>query len=125
MANFYWYGGSGNWSDYTNHWSGNSGNSPADPKGNAPTSADNAIFDANSDSGSGFTVTIDAAGNCANLDFSATDQTPTLAGSSDISVYGNVVLVSGMTVSLTGNIYLKATSGTKTFTSNGVSIKKI
>lgn len=51
----YWVGGTGNTSDATNHWATSSGGSPG--SGNAPTAADDIIFDANSGTG---TVTINA-----------------------------------------------------------------
>ncbi len=71
MATLYWYGWTWNWSDYTNHWSNNSGNSPASPASAAPTSADNVIFDTSSStSNAAYTVTLDATANC--LDFSMT-----------------------------------------------------
>ena len=59
-ANAYWVGGSGNWSDATNHWATSSGGSPG--VGNAPDATSNVIFDANS--GSATTI--------VNIDTSAT-----------------------------------------------------
>lgn len=93
MATYYWYGGTGNWSDYTNHWSTNSGNSPSSPAPNAPTSADNVIFDNNSVATSTtFSVTVDVTSNCATFDVSAltlTAKKMTLTGSAALNVYGS------------------------------------
>ena len=54
MADRFWVGGSGNWSDDDNHWATSTGGTAAD--GNKPTSSDIAIFDASSGTG---TCTID------------------------------------------------------------------
>ena len=118
----YWYGGSGNWSDYTNHWSNNSGNSPASPAANAPTSTDDAIFDGNSNA-TAYTVTIDATANCANLTVGnpGTSGVTTVAGGLNLNIYGNLSTATGVLVTHSGTLAFKATSGTKTITTNGVS----
>lgn len=63
MANKFWVGGDGNWSDAANHWATSSNGTPG--AGNAPTSVDVCIFDGNSGAGtglgSGAFVTVDAA----------------------------------------------------------------
>lgn len=46
MANRYWVGGAGSWSDASAHWATTSGGSPGG--GNLPASTDNAFFDGNS-----------------------------------------------------------------------------
>lgn len=125
MATLYWYGGSGDWTDYTNHWSTNSGNSPAAPAGAAPTSADDVVFDSASHSGA-YTVTVNATANCQNFTMGApASGAVTWAGSSSINIYGNINLTGGsvgITNSYTGMITLKATSGTKTMNFNGVAL---
>ena len=57
MADRYWVGGSGNWdATSTTNWAATSGGTAG---ASAPTSADNVIFDANSNVGTGaFTVTV-------------------------------------------------------------------
>lgn len=68
MANRYWVGGTGNWSDAANHWSNASGGTPS--ASYLPTSADNVLFN-NSSSAGAFTVTVDdATATCANFDAS-------------------------------------------------------
>lgn len=117
MANKYWYGGTGNWSDATNHWSNNSGNSPASPT-SAPSNTDNAIFDANSGTG---TVTINTTATCLNLDF--TNSTVlTMAGTSQFNVYGNLIVKAGMTISYSGIMNFRSTTTGKTITTNGVQL---
>ena len=67
-AERYWVGGSGNWSDDDTHWAATSGGAPAD--GNVPTSADNAHFNADSNT-TAYTVTVDATANMNDLMFDA------------------------------------------------------
>jgi len=111
---FYWVGGTGNWSDYSNHWSTSSGT--AADQGNAPTSSDNVVFDANSTG----TVTIDATANCAN--FIATGSDVTVAGSSDMSIYGHLKLDADNTWSNTGTITFASTATGKEIQTNGVTL---
>ena len=117
MATLYWYGGTGNWSDYTNHWSYNSGNIPANPATSAPTLNDDVVFDANSGGG---TCTISATAYCR--DFSASSYAGTIAGSSTVNIYGNLTLCAGMQWTLSDTINMKATSTGHTITLAGVNI---
>ncbi|WP_375562326.1 T9SS type A sorting domain-containing protein [Bernardetia sp. OM2101] len=66
-ADFYWIGGTGNWSDFATHWVTTSGGATFHT--NAPTAADNVFFDANSGV-AGYTVTLDVAGVANNFTFS-------------------------------------------------------
>lgn len=99
MATYYWVGGSGTWDQTaTANWASTSGG-----PGNAgcPTSADDVIFDANSDTGGPFTVTIGGT-LTTNTPFCKTfttggaggalDQTMTLAGSGRLYLYGSMTL---------------------------------
>jgi hypothetical protein len=93
MADFYWVGGNGNWSDYAAHWATTSGG--AIFRTNAPTSADNVFFNDSSAAGT-FTVTIDTAtAVCANFDASGITNAArkmTLTGTTSVgllSVNGN------------------------------------
>jgi hypothetical protein len=116
MADRYWVGGTGNWSDDDNHWATTSGGSPAD--GNLPTSSDNVYFDANSGSG---TCTRNVTANCLDFDASASSIL-TFAGTSTLNIYGNFEIVSGVTWNSAGDLKMSATSGTKTFKTNSVSL---
>ena len=95
MANRFWVGGSGNWSD-TAHWSTTTGGASG---ASVPTSADNAIFDALSNT-TAYTVTVDVTANCLDLNFSAAplvSGTITLAfGANYLRFYGNLTLLAGM-----------------------------
>ncbi|MCD4734637.1 MAG: hypothetical protein K8R53_01215, partial [Bacteroidales bacterium] len=53
----YWVGGTGNWSDYANHWATSSGG--ATFHNQVPALDDNVYFDANSFSSAGQVVNID------------------------------------------------------------------
>jgi hypothetical protein len=117
VADRYWVGGTGNWSS-TGKWSTTSGGASG---ASVPTAADNAIFDANSGSGS-WTATVDATAACLDLNMAAAGGTPTLAGSASLAVSGSVSLKAGMTASYAGILTMNATSGTKTITTNGVSL---
>ena len=112
---YYWVAGTGNWSDYSNHWATTSGGSPIAPA--APTSSISVNFDGNSGTG---TCTVDATANCNNI--TCTGYTGTLAGSNALNVYGSVTLVSGMTCTYSGTMSLLATSGNNTFASGTKSI---
>ena len=115
VSTYYWVGGTGNWSDYSNHWAYASGGSPVATA--VPSSTISVVFDYNSGTG---TATINTAANC--LDLTATGYTGTISGSSTLNVYGNFTSVSGMTWSTSGTINLLATSTGKTFTSGGITI---
>jgi hypothetical protein len=135
MATYYWVGGSGNWdaSDTTN-WASSSGGAGG---AGVPTSADDVVFDANSDAGSPFTVTVTgisgAPAVCNDFDAntgSALDQTMTLSmqtSNAVLDIYGSLTLpssnftISGPT-SPPRTIRFLATSSGKTVTTNAVSI---
>jgi hypothetical protein len=121
MANRYWVGNSGNWSD-TAHWSTTSGGAGG---ASVPGSTDDAIFNASSFSLASQTVTINSGGfrMCNNLDLTGVTNTPTFAFQQyvSLSIYGSMTLVSGMNFSFGGYNYirLKASSGSHTVTSAG------
>jgi len=98
MATVYWFGGSGNWSDHANHWSNNSGNSPASLHGAAPGNDDDVVFDVNSAS-EDYTVTVDvSAAYCKNMTWgNPSSGKPTFAGTGNmVFVYGSLSLVASM-----------------------------
>lgn len=128
MSTRYWVGGDGNWSQANYHWSDTSGGTP-----NAsflPTSTDDVVFDANSNSGtSAFTVCVDetAAANCQDFSTSSLDGAMTLLmnSSSTLDCYGSMTLpASNFTWSGSGSntLNFKATTTGKTLTTNGVTI---
>jgi len=128
MADRYWVGGTGTWdASSTANWATSSGGSSG---ASAPTSADNVIFDANSDAGSGYTVTI-TAGVCNDLTMSGLDVATivSMGDTAQLDIHGSMTLpASNLTWTGAGNatqhslVNFKATTTGKTITTNGVSI---
>lgn len=108
MADRFWVGGgsSTNWNATGNtNWSASSGGVN---NASVPGASDNAIFDANSGSG---TVTIGSTSrSCINFDASASGNT--FAGSSTLAVSGSFAIGSGTTWNYTGTINLTPTGPT-------------
>lgn len=114
---YYWVGGSGNWSDYENHWATSSGGSTFHTQ--APTSEDNVFFDANSFSLSGQSLTIDAEANCLDMDWTGVTNFPTINGSGIVlNVHGSLTLAADMTANL-GFVEFESTTTGNTITTNG------
>ena len=114
MANRYWVGGDGNWSDDDNHWATVSNGSPSD--GNLPTFADSAIVDEYSGTTSN-SITLDVEANC--LDLILSDSGPRIAGEAPlyggtINIYGSLIGGKNMTQQFNGTVYFKSTSTGKT-----------
>jgi hypothetical protein len=131
LTDAYWVGGTGNWSDATNHWATTSGGSPG--AGNTPTSTTNVHF--NGSSGSG-TVTINVASvTVATFDDSSTllsiatstngiavtgslNVSTTLSGTGAVSLSGGQTINGGNTglisapLTLGGNETVSITFGT-------------
>lgn len=113
MANRYWIGDGGDW-DSTAHWSLTSGGAGGEA---APTSSDDVFFDANSFTTTGQTVAIPFGGASAkSLNFTGTTNAPTLDLTFILHVYGNVVLIAG--ISITGSYGLMIHAACS-LTSNG------
>ena len=124
MAALFWVGGTGNWSDATNHWATSSGGAPG--AGNLPTAADDVTFDTLSNA-TAYTVTIDATSKvCKSLTMGAPlAGKVTWAGSVQITISGSLNLsggTAGITRTYTGTLIFNATSGTSIITSNGVTL---
>ncbi|ADR23275.1 hypothetical protein MATR_28760 [Marivirga tractuosa] len=102
-ADYFWIGGSGTWSDL-NHWATSSGGSTV--HSSLPGETDNVIFDANSFSGDGQTVTVDgniirvndfiATNVSYNVDFSGESPIP------DIEIYGSMDAPANISFELPG-----------------------
>lgn len=108
MADRYWVGGAGTWNtSNTANWSATSGGSSG---ASVPTSTDNAFFDGNSGAGA---VTISGSNPAANV--TCTGFTGSFTGTGSFSVYGNLLLASGMTTSGSFDVYMFG-SGTGTYT---------
>lgn len=119
MADRYWVGDGGNWSDNTNHWSAASGGAPG---ASLPTSADNVYFDTSSFTAGSQTVTVDVTANVLDMDWTGVIAGSGLAGSGTLNIYGYLTLSSNMTWTKTGTTSMRAAAGTETITTNGVQI---
>lgn len=119
----YWIGDSGNWSD-TAEWSWGSGLAGSTTR--VPLPQDTVVFDANSFSTTGFTVTAGGASGMPRLGKDITFATvgadnPTLAFASvGTTIYGSLTLSSGMTITGTSITNFEGRSAS-TLTSAGVS----
>jgi hypothetical protein len=136
MATYYWVGGSGTWdATSTTNWASSSGGSGG---AGVPTTADDVIFDANSNIGTGtFTVTVggtvSAPSVCNNFTTGgaggALDGAMTLAlGSTGyVDCYGSMTWpATNFSITLSGafttGIRFRGTATGRTFTTNGVTI---
>lgn len=106
MADRYWVGDGGNWSDNTNHWAATSGGAPG---ASLPTSADNVFFDANSFANPAQIVNVDEESNCLDMDWTGATNTPTLARSAILNIYGAYTGIAAMSHTGTTIIIMKAT----------------
>ena len=122
MPNRFWNpSADANWAD-ANVWATTFN---GDPTGVAtPTQNDDCFFTATNS----HKCTIGATANCNNLYFDNADNggkgdyVGTLAGSSFLNVYRNLVMSSGMSVSFSGYLYFKATSGSYNIDTKGISL---
>lgn len=105
-ANFYWIGGSGNWSQ-TIHWSNTSGGATA---GTLPSAADNVIFD----NASGLlsianSVNMDIPVTVTNFNFAAVSNVFTLtSGLASIEIRGSLSSNGLASIVYTGNIVMNS-----------------
>ncbi|MGE8553376.1 MAG: hypothetical protein ACN6OB_05480 [Chryseobacterium jejuense] len=119
-ADYYWVGGSGNWSDI-NHWRTSSGGNTFPAV--VPGKTDNVFFDG----GSGFTsgsktITVNVVANCHNIIFSGSAVAPTIVSSTDtntLNIYGSSEWQKGMMYKVTTTNY-QNNNENRTIKSNGV-----
>jgi len=121
MADRYWIGNSGNWSD-TAHWSASSGGAGGET---VPTSSDDVYFDANSFSSVSQAVSFNVDSYCKGFNTTAVTNSPsftTTSTSRSLFVYGDFLL--GTHTWDTGRvlIYLNSTT-TCSIDTNGVVLK--
>jgi hypothetical protein len=126
---YYWVGGTGNWSDFSHHWATTSGGSSFYLQ--VPQSVDNVHFDVNS----GFTtipanktVTIDVVTASANdIDWTGAANTPVFNQMTGgiLNVSGSFTLIPAMTIGFTSTTNILnfiATSAGKTISTFGKSM---
>jgi len=120
MANRFWIGGTGSWSEIA-HWSATSGGA-----GNqtVPTSSDDVFIDSNSGFGGGGTITLpsgDPKPTCNNF-VSNTSSNYTIDSEGNFEIYGSFTGESGITWGGFASLYFLATTTGKTILTAGVSI---
>jgi hypothetical protein len=94
----YWVGNGGNWSD-TAHWSTSSGGASG---ASIPLAHDSVIFDVNSITTTGQTITVNTYNACKSITTTGVLNSPTMALSSAspntrVAFFGNVSLIPGLT----------------------------
>lgn len=120
MADRYWVGGTGTWDNsLTTNWSATSGGSGG---ASVPTTSDNVIFDAGSDSGANFTVTHSTSAACLSLTASALDYQMTLTGTTTLTIAGSLTLPATNFVKGGSGALLFNGATTRTITTNGVTL---
>jgi hypothetical protein len=119
-ADYYWVGGTGNWSDFSTHWATSSGGNTFHSQ--VPTLNDNVFFDANSFTATGQSVTNDQTIiYCRNMSWNGMLFNPSFAGpsSNEFKIYGSLRFDPGMTFNYSGQIYFEATTSGHTITMSG------
>lgn len=107
-ANYYWIGGSGNWTDLT-HWATTSGGTITHNQ--IPTAADDVFFNANSFTATGQVVTLNPlTALMQNMSWAGVTNNPTLAGPANnlIKIYGSLTLSNAMQVTFLGMVSFDA-----------------
>lgn len=119
---YYWVGGTGNWSDATNHWATSSGGTPN--AANVPTSADDVYFDTAS-SGSAYqvTMTTGAVAKSVNISGPASGNVTIAAGTIAFSIYGSLIIAStGVTITSSTVSWTFASTSTGNIVQVGITL---
>lgn len=122
FAQYYWVGGSGNWSDYANHWATASGGNMFHTQ--APTESDDVYFDMNSFTSGGQTVTMDVNNSaCHSMDWTGVLNNPSFNSSNYevIHVHGDLTFSPDMLCNISV-LQLSSSEMGNTVTSNGTSL---
>ncbi|MBE0649149.1 MAG: HYR domain-containing protein [Bacteroidales bacterium] len=101
-ADYFWVGGSGDWSDHSHHWATTSGGLVFHPS--VPSQFDNVIFDANSFSAAGQTVTVNYESFCNQFDSRDVISGAKFTSTKTLNVYGGLEIDQNMTYYHTGNL---------------------
>jgi hypothetical protein len=105
-ANYYWVGGTGNWSNYTVHWATTSGGNVFHVQ--VPTSFDDVHFDANSFTALGQIVTNDTTiAYCRDMDWTGATNNPTFEAANiniELKIFGSLTLNPIVNFSFNGHL---------------------
>ncbi|MBK7696747.1 MAG: hypothetical protein IPI30_21235 [Saprospiraceae bacterium] len=97
-ANYYWVGGTGNWNDLT-HWATASGG--AIKHTIVPSVLDNVIFDINSFTATGQTVTVNQEAYCMDFKWDNVANNPTFNGAGfNLNVSGDFIALGTLILSI-------------------------
>ena len=102
-SDYYWVGGTGNWTDFAAHWATSSGGNSFYTQ--APTQNDNVYFDAASFTAAGQSVNVNIQTiTCKSMDWSGATNNPNFYSYSFVRLnsYGSLKLIPGMTLGFTG-----------------------
>ncbi|RWU06147.1 Calx-beta domain-containing protein [Pedobacter chitinilyticus] len=121
-ADYYWVGGSGNWSQVNLHWSSTSGGVPN--RSIVPGTGDDVYFDANSGLDASSVIILPTSGNavCRNMSWvgvtaAATFRSNTSNSILELQIYGNLELAASVKYGMTNVKFLG--SGNATYKTNG------
>lgn len=121
-ADYYWIGGTGNWSDIS-HWVSSSGGTTNYSQ--VPTPNDNVYFDANSFTAPGQVITINSTtATCQNLSFTGSSYQPdiTMAVGNILKVYGSLQLIPNINFNILGKLVFEASTTGHTINMAGHSV---
>lgn len=113
----YFIGPAGN-SNWTNTATWSSTADGLTTPASVPTNADN-VYPATTIQ-AGATLTVDAAASCLDMDWTGAVNSPTLAGTEGLNIYGSATFIAVMTLTYTGNPTFAAVATGKTITMNGI-----
>lgn len=123
-ADYYWIGGSGNWSDIS-HWVTTSGGTVQHNQ--IPTANDRVFFDANSFSGPNQTVTVtDQVIFCGDMSWAGVTGNPRFSAPAGyaLNVYGSLTLSPAMVFDFLGDVAFQATTPGKTIDLGGHTLRR-
>lgn len=121
--NYYWVGGTGNWSDYVTHWAVSSGGQLY--HNHVPTPNDTVIFDSLSFSQPNDTVYADSAiAYCYTMKWENVQDFPVFMNRTQnsneiLKIYGSLQLDSGMTWAFTGDLRFEGMNAGNTIRTAG------
>lgn len=112
-ADYYWVGGTGNWSDIS-HWMTTSGGTVQ--HNTIPTANDRVFFDARSFTGPNQTVTVNNPTIfCSDLIWTGATGRPIFTGPAGfvLNIYGSLILVPDMVFNYQGDVFFRSFEGGK------------
>ena len=121
-ADYFWVGGTGNWSDIS-HWATTSGGGLTHPQ--VPTAEDDVYFDANSFTGPNQVVVINNENIFSrNIDWTGATNTPRFVGDAAkvINIHGSLNLIPDMQFSFEGKIRFRSAEAMTAINSAGHSL---